>query len=129
MNKMVIAGFVSVLAFTVACGLGDGDPQESVVPTPPLVQGSTSVSPPVDDGSLGAGVYEVGKGIAAGKWETKADINSVGCYWQRSKDASGAFESIIANGTVPSGGPGIVQVVATDKFVTFTGDCRWRKTG
>lgn len=79
----------------------------------------------VDDGSRGDGMWEVGVMLAAGQWQTTAPADGFGCYWARKKDASGQVESIIANGFVAKGSPGIVKIAALDKFVEFSGGCRW----
>lgn len=125
--KLGTVAFAAFAALVLACG--DPDPQDdadSGFAAPAAVASSAA---PSSDGSLGAGTYQVGRDIAAGTWETQAAPDAYGCYWQRSKDATGGFESIIANGNIERGAHGIVQIAATDKFVTLSGSCRWRKTG
>ena len=46
------------------------------------------------------------------------------CYWQRTKDDSGDFNSIIANDLFK--GPGSVTV-KKGEFVKLTGGCTWNK--
>jgi hypothetical protein len=125
-RQLVVVGAVLALAIGGwACG--DPDPQEDADtgfarPAP----SQSIVASPVDDGTRGDGTFEVGASIVAGKWTTMADGLGYGCYWARRKDASGQVESIIANGFVPKGAPGIVQIAASDKFVEFSGGCRWK---
>jgi hypothetical protein len=73
-----------------------------------------------DPGSTipGTGTYLVGKDVKAGVYRSTGNDY---CYWQRSKDASGTLDSIIANdiGT----GRRLVYVKTTDKVFT-SNDCR-----
>jgi hypothetical protein len=127
-NIWVRIAIGAALVFAIACG-GE-EKREQPANQPPAVGTATvaaSPTPSVDDGTRGPGTYEVGTGIAAGKWETTAPADA-GCYWSRNRDASGSFDSIIANGNVEKGTPGIVQIAKTDKYVNFEGTCRWRKT-
>jgi hypothetical protein len=65
----------------------------------------------------GTGTYEVEKDFAAGVYRSTGNTS---CYWSRAKDASGSFESIIANDF--GGGQRLVYVRGTDK-VFKTSDC------
>lgn len=47
----------------------------------------------------GEGEYLVGEDIKAGTYKTAGPDSEFGCYWERAKDASGEFGSIIANKT------------------------------
>jgi hypothetical protein len=76
---------------------------------------------------VGDGNYQVGVDIAAGRYKTAGpggdgafDI----CYWQRTKDDSGDFDSIISNDLFK--GPGSVTV-KNGEFVKLTGGCSWKK--
>lgn len=123
-----IAALIAGAAAAIACG--DPDPQEDAGYARPVEPVASSVAAStVDDGSRGDGVHEVGATITAGKWTTTAPGGGYGCYWSRKKDASGEVGSIIANGFVPKGAPGITQIQPSDKFVEFSGGCRWVKAG
>jgi hypothetical protein len=65
----------------------------------------------------GTGTYAVGKDFPAGVYRSTGNTS---CYWQRAKDASGSFESIIANDF--GGGQRLVYVRSTDKYFK-TSDC------
>ncbi|AJE41063.1 hypothetical protein [Streptomyces nodosus] len=71
----------------------------------------------------GDGSYVVGKDIQPGTYKTTG--NSDGCYWERAKDASGEFESILANDNVT--GTSYVTVKASDKLFK-TNDCKGWET-
>lgn len=71
----------------------------------------------------GDGTYKVGSEIKAGTYRTKGDRDKVGCYWERLKSADGELSSVISN-DVPVG-PATVTVKKTDKFVKFSGGCKW----
>ncbi|HEX5567015.1 MAG TPA: hypothetical protein VFY14_08860 [Streptomyces sp.] len=74
----------------------------------------------------GDGEYLVGEDIAAGTYKTAGPEGSWGCYWERSKDASGEFDSIIANNNLQ--GPGRVTVNKGEVFKTNR--CQeWQKVG
>ncbi|MGW3492510.1 hypothetical protein [Streptomyces sp. NPDC001020] len=70
----------------------------------------------------GEGSYVVGKDIKPGTYRT-AD-NSDNCYWERAKDASGEFESIIANDNVT--GTSYVTIKASDKLFKTNGCKDWQ---
>jgi|SRR5688572_8816553 hypothetical protein len=130
MRKLHIACAATVLAFGLACGnlSSEDDPTGGSGGTRAPELPTASVSPStVDDGSRGAGTYDVGTGIAPGKWQTKGVTGGIGCYWARKKDATGEFGSIHANGYVEPGATGLMEIKATDKVVQFTGDCKWTK--
>lgn len=48
------------------------------------------------DTSVGAGMYKVGEDIPAGTYKL-TETGTYGGYWERSRDASGELDSIIAN--------------------------------
>ncbi|MET8331099.1 hypothetical protein [Streptomyces sp. NPDC005181] len=74
----------------------------------------------------GDGEYLVGEDIKAGTYKTAGVDGSFGCYWERAKDASGEFESIIANNNLK--GPGRVTLNKGEYFKTNR--CQeWKKVG
>ncbi|MFC8537727.1 hypothetical protein ACFUJY_27980 [Streptomyces sp. NPDC057249] len=74
----------------------------------------------------GDGEYLVGEDIAAGTYKTAGADGSFGCYWQRAKDASGEFDSIIANNNLT--GPGRVTLNKGEYFKTNR-CAEWKLTG
>jgi hypothetical protein len=137
MKKAIIAASIvfAVVAVLVCGGVlvaaGIGAQQSSsgkpIVATDATgVESAPAAAPSTkDDGSRGDGSWEVGVTIAPGKWTTKAPADGYGCFWSRNRDASGSLDGIITNGIIPKGAPGIVQIAASDKFVEFSGGCRW----
>jgi hypothetical protein len=74
----------------------------------------------------GDGEYRVGKDIAAGTYRTAGPQDTLGCYWERDKDSSGDFGSIIANDNL--NGSGLVTVRTGENFKTER--CRtWKRVG
>ena len=67
---------------------------------------------PVRLRTFGDGTYEVGVDVVAGRYKTQGPTDDLfkNCYWQRTKDDSGQFRSIIANGNTQ--GPGSVTIKA-----------------
>ncbi|MEV6050837.1 hypothetical protein [Streptomyces sp. NPDC052107] len=74
----------------------------------------------------GEGEYLVGEDIAAGTYKTAGPDGGFGCYWERAKDASGEFGSIIANDNLE--GPGRVTLNKGEYFKTNR--CKeWQRVG
>lgn len=74
----------------------------------------------------GDGEYLVGEDIAAGTYKTAGSADDFGCYWERDKDSSGEFSSIIANDNL--NGSGRVTVHKGEIFKTER--CQtWKKVG
>ncbi|MER6348039.1 hypothetical protein ACWC10_19425 [Streptomyces sp. NPDC001595] len=74
----------------------------------------------------GEGEYLVGEDIKAGTYKTSGPEDEWGCYWERAKDASGEFGSIIANNNLQ--GPGRVTLNAGEYFKTNR--CQeWKRVG
>ncbi|MFJ3247031.1 hypothetical protein [Streptomyces sp. NPDC086782] len=74
----------------------------------------------------GEGEYVVGEDIKAGTYKTAGSDGAFGCYWERAKDASGEFGSIIANNNL--NGPGRVTLNNGEYFKTNR--CQeWKKVG
>ncbi|WP_051732390.1 hypothetical protein [Kitasatospora phosalacinea] len=75
----------------------------------------------------GSGTFLVGDDVEPGTYKT-AGPGSLGmCYWERAKDSSGDFESIITNETLT--GQGVVTIKKTDKVFKTQGCQEWVKTG
>ncbi|GGQ97104.1 hypothetical protein [Streptomyces aurantiogriseus] len=64
----------------------------------------------------GEGEYLVGEDIKPGTYKTAGPEGEFGCYWERAKDASGEFGSIIANNNLE--GPGRVTLNKGEYFKT-----------
>ena len=90
-----------------------------------VIASPTPAAPAGPATSFTAGVYEVGKDVKAGTYTCVADQTIAG-YWQRSKDASGEFDSIIANGSVAKGTQAIVTVKSGEFFKTERLSCKIR---
>jgi hypothetical protein len=74
----------------------------------------------------GEGEYVVGEDIKAGTYKTAGPDGGFGCYWERAKNASGEFASIIANNNL--NGPGRVTLNSGEYFKTNR--CQaWQKVG
>lgn len=74
----------------------------------------------------GEGEYLVGEDIKAGTYKTAGPDGEFGCYWERAKDASGEFGSIIANNNL--NGPGRVTLNGGEYFKTNR--CQeWKRVG
>ncbi|GAA2423325.1 hypothetical protein [Streptomyces glaucus] len=74
----------------------------------------------------GEGEYLVGEDIEAGTYKTAGPEDEWGCYWERAKDASGEFGSIIANNNLD--GPGRVTLNSGEYFKTNR--CQeWKRAG
>ncbi|WP_225850626.1 hypothetical protein [Streptomyces sp. HPF1205] len=73
----------------------------------------------------GDGEYLVGQDMKPGTYKTSGPADGL-CYWERDKDSSGEFDSIIANGT-PTG-TGRVTVKKGEVFKT-QGCEDWTKVG
>jgi hypothetical protein len=74
----------------------------------------------------GEGEYLVGEDIKAGTYKTTGPDGEFGCYWERAKDASGEFDSIIANNNLE--GPGRVTLHKGEYFKTNR-CAEWKRVG
>jgi uncharacterized protein (DUF2141 family) len=77
--------------------------------------------------SIGEGTWAVGIDIAAGTYAVTVPADSVGCYWQRSKNFSGDLGSIIANQNVEPGARATVTIRSGDKAFKSTGCGTWSR--
>ncbi len=91
-------------------------------------QAPAAAAAPAGPGTaMGAGTYEVGPDIVPGRYKTKGSGREGffgSCYFQRSRNDSGEFDSIISNDFFQ--GPGSVTV-KKGEFLKLTGDCEWAK--
>jgi hypothetical protein len=74
-----------------------------------------------------AGTYLVGSDIQPGTYKSTGPdgSNAVGCFWQRMKDTTGDFGSIIANNF--SQGPTVATVSPKDGAFETSGCAPWVK--
>jgi len=133
-----------LVAFFALCGIGtvvigsatDSDPKPTAswtsTPNEPSGSGqavrSTKGTPPRGNTvrQYGDGQYEVGKDIPAGRYKTagpEEDAFSF-CYWERTRDTSGGFGSIIANETVKGQG---YATLKTGEYFKTSGCKPWVK--
>jgi hypothetical protein len=100
-------------------------PQPTSMPTAGRAGQTTTITKPkpttAPAPTYGDGTYEVGSEIQPGTYRTSGGE----CYWERLKGFSGEFEDIIANGNIS--GPSRMTIRSSDKGVTFSGGCEWRK--
>jgi len=59
---------------------------------------------PEPGSTMDEGTYEIGVDAEPGRYKTRVPQDSSGCYWEKMKDDSGGFNSLIANGEVNPGG-------------------------
>lgn len=77
--------------------------------------------------TVGSGTYVVGEDVEPGRYKTPGPDGSSwrdSCYWERARDDSGAFSSIIANDNIE--GPGSLTVKAGE-VLKLSGPCTWSK--
>lgn len=96
-------------------------------PAPAATVTKTAAAQPAQaaDTAPGDGTYLVGSDMAAGTWKTDGPDGPL-CYWERAKDSTGDFSSIIANDNIT--GTGRVTVFKGETFKT-TGCKDWTKVG
>jgi hypothetical protein len=70
----------------------------------------------------GSGTYLVGRDFNAGVYRSTGNTS---CYWERAKNASGSFDSIIANDN--GGGQRVVYIRPTDKAFKSSGCGTWKR--
>ncbi|MEV5987010.1 hypothetical protein AB0L85_18620 [Streptomyces sp. NPDC052051] len=101
------------------------EPAPTVTKTVTAKPKATHAPGPADSFS-GEGEYVVGEDIKPGTYKTAGPEGGFGCYWERAKDASGEFGSIIANNNLQ--GPGRVTLNNGEYFKTNR--CQeWKKVG
>lgn len=97
-------------------------------PKPAAAAAEKPAEPAGPSTTMGPGVYEVGSDIAAGQYKTAGPPagDAMGmCYWARSKDDTGDFNSLITNGTVE--GPGSLTV-NDGEYLELQGECEWKQS-
>ncbi|WP_228031591.1 hypothetical protein, partial [Streptomyces phyllanthi] len=104
---------------------GEAEPAVTVTETVTAMPKETKEAEPASSFS-GEGEYLVGEDIKAGTYKTAGPEGEFGCYWERAKDASGEFDSIITNNNLQ--GPGRVTLNNGEYFKTNR--CQeWKRVG
>ncbi|MET8152732.1 hypothetical protein ACIBSW_20965 [Actinoplanes sp. NPDC049668] len=81
--------------------------------------------PPVQ--TVGDGTWLVPADVKPGNYAVTVPEDSTGCYWQRSKNAEGDLDAILANDNVNAGAHVVLTIRKTDKAFT-SNDCGEWKT-
>ncbi|MFF3215185.1 hypothetical protein ACFYYB_31650 [Streptomyces sp. NPDC002886] len=91
-----------------------------------LVDPKAKGTPKADVSGKG-GMLKVGVDIAPGTYKSAGSTeDGSGCYWERTKDATGSLDTVIANENPE--GQAVVTIAAGDGFFT-TVDCQdWKKS-
>lgn len=119
---------------SLACGgTGAGNDADGTTKDRPIA-GATSTSataaPTSDPNSIsGDGTFAVPAQVKPGSYRTVVPSDSFNCYYERLKDASGTFDSIIANNNGAPGSQQIVEIKKTDKYFKTQGCGTWAKIG
>ncbi|WP_328913851.1 MULTISPECIES: hypothetical protein [unclassified Streptomyces] len=112
----------------VACGPADdtgsaapSGSDGSTASAPAKQQDKKPADKPAEKAAFkGSGTYQVGSDVQPGTYRTTGNDDGM-CYWERSKDAKGDTDSILANDNVT--GSSYVTIKKTDKFFKST-DCK-----
>ena len=102
---------------------GEAEPAPTVTVTKTTKPEPEPEPEPEPDG-LSEGTYEVGVDAKAGRYKTTVPDDSMNCYWQRTKDDSGEFGSIIANDNA-SPGSRVSVTLKKGEFFTSNGCGDW----
>jgi hypothetical protein len=116
---------VTVTVTAAAKGAAPAPTKTAARPTTPTTKpaGTTAASAAKVSGD---GEYLVGQDMKPGTYKTKGPGNSSMCYWERAKDSSGDFNSIITN-DAPTG---TSRVTVKKGEVFKTQGCQdWTKVG
>ncbi|MEV4916191.1 hypothetical protein AB0K47_05185 [Streptomyces tirandamycinicus] len=119
------AGPRPTVTVTETAKAADPEPAPTVTETVTAKPKKTKAPGPATSFS-GEGEYLVGEDIKAGTYKTAGPDSEFGCYWERAKDASGEFGSIIANNNL--NGPGRVTLNRGEYFKT-NGCQEWKQVG
>ena len=121
---VVVAG-LGLIVIIAACSTPEQQLPQSPRRAHASPQQTTSQPKPKSD-TYEDGAFKVGTDIPAGTYKTDGppEHSYVGCYWERSADASGELDKIIANDYID--GPSMVTI-KPGEVVKFTGNCTWIK--
>jgi hypothetical protein len=93
--------------------------------SPTTTPSTTGAAPPPLAKGFGDGTWLVPADIKPGTFQTTVPDDSIGCYWQRAKNAEGDVDSILANDNVSPGGHVIVTITKSDKAFKAEGCGDW----
>jgi hypothetical protein len=85
-------------------------------PTASKAPTTKNTTEPKSESTMEEGSYEIGVDAKPGRYKTRVPEDSFGCYWERTKDDSGDFDSIIANDNVNPGARASVTVKRGEFF-------------
>ncbi|SFF52565.1 hypothetical protein SAMN05216251_117139 [Actinacidiphila alni] len=134
-HPVLTHGAVALVAVVIGVGIGNsggspGDGKQATTSAPSTstatVKPKATAKPGPRTSFAGDGEYLVGDDIAAGTYRTAGPQDGIPCYWERDKDSSGSFASIIANDTVSGTGRVTLrkgEVFKTERCTT------WKKVG
>jgi len=138
-KKAALIGAATVLGgLSIACGTTGGGDAGDTTKDQPIAAASSAdggsakpAAKPTNDPNLisGDGTFAVPSQVKPGTYRTVVPNDSINCYYERLKDASGTFDSIIANNNGSAGSQQIVQIKASDKFFKTEGCGTWTKVG
>jgi hypothetical protein len=131
----VVGGVIAFFVLVGSCNAANrptntGQPYYGPAGAPTAAAPTSPGAPPVKSGPLtqfGDGQYEVGVDVVAGRYKTPGSGEPGiwgACYWERAKNDSGDFSSIISNENLQ--GPGTVALKPGEFFKT-NGGCNWTK--
>lgn len=114
-----------VLLLIIIGSVGNAKPATpTVVNAGPAASQAQAATPTGPASTITDGTYQVGVDMVAGRYKTNFQGSTGMCYWERSKDDSGQFTSIISNDNLQ--GPGSVTV-KKGEFFKVSGGCTWTK--
>ncbi|MEU8880979.1 hypothetical protein [Streptomyces hydrogenans] len=136
-HKVLTAAGAVVVVVAIGAAMGGGG-DEGTTPEAKSSAPATSGGKGSDSGSKapeskapeekkavtidGDGDFEVGSDLKPGLYRTTGNEDAM-CYWERSKDATGELDSILANDNVT--GTAYVEIKKSDKFFKSTGCETW----
>jgi hypothetical protein len=138
-KKAVLIGAAIVLGgLSIACGAASGTNAGGSTKDQPIAAAAASAGgssqqaakPAGDPNSIsGDGTFAVPSQVKPGTYRAVVPSDSINCYYERLSDASGSFDSIIANNDGDPGSQQIVEIKSTDKFFKTEGCGTWTKVG
>jgi hypothetical protein len=117
-------------ATTVYITLPAAAPKAAPATTAPQAPPPTTANPTTASATIpGDGTYVVGTDIKPGLYKTSGPSASGfgDCYWEREKDLSGGFGSILANDNAK--GQTTVKILSSDAAFKTSGCADWVKIG
>ena len=138
-KKTALIGTAIILGgLSIACSGASGTNAGGSTKDQPIAAASSATGgsskeatkPASDPNAIsGDGTFAIPSQVKPGTYRTVVPNDSFNCYYERLKDASGSFDSIIANNNGSPGSQQIVEIKATDKFFKTEGCGTWTKVG